>query len=66
MFVILDKTTKVVDAASQIKQQGGTRAYSRQFDAMKGQIDEVKGILESSSVSTADLESLENMITEKK
>ncbi|XP_021960938.1 laminin subunit beta-1 isoform X2 [Folsomia candida] len=60
------QTTKVVDAASQIKQQGATGAYTKEFDSMKNRVDEVKRLLESSSISSTDLDTLGSMISEKK
>jgi len=56
----------VVAAASEIKQQGTTGAYSGQFDVMQNRIDEVKDLIKSSSVSSLDLAELQDMIDEKK
>ena len=63
---VVGKTDKVVEAASQIKQQGATGAYTREFDTMKSRVDEVKRLLESSSISSSDLDDLGTMITERK
>jgi len=55
-----------VEEASKIKQQGATGAYTREFDTMKNRVDEVKRILESSSISSTDLENLGDMINQRK
>lgn len=62
----IGETVEVVAAASEIKQQGTTGAYSREFDVMQTRIDEVKNLLKSSSVSTLDLDQLQEMIDKKK
>lgn len=56
----------MVEAASQIKQQGATGAYTKEFDSMKSRVDEVKRLLESSSISSNDLDKLVTMIAQKK
>lgn len=61
-----EKTSKVVDAASQVKQQGATGAYTREFEIMKTRVDEVNRLLESSSVSSSDLDDLNRMIDERR
>lgn len=56
----------MVAAASEIKQQGTTGAYSRDFEVMQARIDEVKHLIKSSSVSSMDLTDLQGIIDEKK
>ncbi|ODN04402.1 Laminin subunit beta-1 [Orchesella cincta] len=60
------KTTRVVDAASQVKQQGASGAYTSDFEIMKYRVDEVNRLLESSSVSSSDLDDLNDMIEERR
>lgn len=49
-----------------MKQQGATGAYTREFETMKARVEEVNRLLESSSVSTDDLDDLNNMIDERR
>ena len=62
----LEQTTKVVNAASKIKQQGTTGAYKSEFLLMKQRVEEVQKILQDSNVSTSDLQQLQEMIDNKK
>jgi len=55
-----------VEAASQVKQQGASGAYTSDFEIMKYRVDEVNRLLESSSVSSSDLDDLNNMIEERR
>lgn len=55
-----------MDAASQIKQQGATGAYTREFEMMQTRIDEVKDLLKSSSISSSDLRDLEKQILDQR
>ena len=55
----------MVESASQIKQQGATGAYTREFDTMKNKIDEVNRLIETSSISSKDLDNLGTMIDKK-
>jgi len=57
-----DKTNNAIQSASEIKQTGATGSYTRQFENMEKKIGEVKQLLESTEVSTNDLENLEKLI----
>jgi len=52
----------VIQAASEIKQTGATGAYTREFEKLEKQLDEVKQLLENTTVSPQDLERLENLV----
>jgi mevalonate kinase len=58
----LDQTERVIQAASEIKQTGATGAYTREFEKMEEQLDEVRQLLENTTVSSHDLERLENLV----
>lgn len=60
--MIPDQTERVIQAASEIKQTGATGAYTREFEKMEEQLDEVKQLLENTTVSSHDLERLENLV----
>jgi len=57
-----EKTNEAIKSASEIKQTGATGAYTREFENMEKKIGEVKQLLESTEVSTNDLENLEKLI----
>lgn len=52
----------MIQAASEIKQTGATGAYTREFEKLEKQLDEVKQLLENTTVSPQDLERLENLV----
>ncbi|XP_065338114.1 laminin subunit beta-1 isoform X2 [Cloeon dipterum] len=57
-----EKTKSAIESASEIKQTGATGAYTREFENMEKEIGEVKQLLESTEVSSHDLEGLQKMI----
>jgi len=52
----------VIQEASEIKQTGATGAYTREFEKLEKQLNEVKQLLENTTVSPQDLERLENLV----
>ncbi|XP_059469528.1 laminin subunit beta-1 isoform X2 [Neocloeon triangulifer] len=57
-----ERTNRAIQSASDIKQTGATGAYTREFENMEKKISEVKQLLESSKVSSSDLDNLRNNI----
>ncbi|XP_021926605.1 laminin subunit beta-1 isoform X2 [Zootermopsis nevadensis] len=57
-----DQTERVIHAASEIKQTGASGAYRREFEKMEKQLNEVTQLLENTTVSSHDLERLENLV----
>ncbi|KAF4532826.1 hypothetical protein B566_EDAN002677 [Ephemera danica] len=57
-----DKTYEAIHNASEIKQTGATGAYTREFENMEKKLDEVRQLLENTTVSSTDLEDLELII----
>jgi mevalonate kinase len=60
--LIPDQTERVIQAASEIKQTGATGAYTREFEKMEKQLNEVAQFLQNTTVSSDDLERLENLV----
>lgn len=61
-YLIADQTERVIHAASEIKQTGASGAYRREFEKMEKQLNEVTQLLENTTVSSHDLERLENLV----
>ncbi|KAG8239510.1 hypothetical protein J437_LFUL019147, partial [Ladona fulva] len=59
-----DETKQVIEAASKIKQTGATGAYTREFEKMEKRLDEINQLLLNTTVSTHDLEGMEQLIEE--
>ncbi|XP_071442864.1 laminin subunit beta-1 isoform X2 [Hetaerina americana] len=57
-----DQTNEVIDAASKIKQTGATGAYTREFERMEKRLDEIRQLVKNTTVSTHDLENMQNLI----
>lgn len=58
----LEETLKAISEASKIKQTGVTGAYTNEFVYMEKKINEVEQILNSTTISTEDLENLTTLI----
>ncbi|XP_066997490.2 laminin subunit beta-1 [Anabrus simplex] len=52
------ETERVIHAASNIKQTGATGAYTYQFESMEKKLNDVKQMLDNTTVSMHDLESM--------
>lgn len=59
-----DETQQLLDDASHIKQTGTTGAYTKEFAEMEAKLEEVREILASANVTGADIEQLQDLITQ--
>lgn len=53
---------RLVEAASQIKQTGATGAYTKEFQEMEGELEQVRDILSSANVTHADIDELQKLV----
>lgn len=59
-----EETKRVIDQAKQIKTTGATGAYTKEFDAMQSQLDTIKSLVNNASISSQDIDRIEEMESE--
>ncbi|XP_059611859.1 laminin subunit beta-1 isoform X2 [Phlebotomus argentipes] len=57
-----NETLRVIDEARNIKTVGATGAYTKEFDAMGKKLDKIHQLLENTTISGQDIESLESEV----
>ncbi|XP_057323287.1 laminin subunit beta-1 isoform X1 [Microplitis mediator] len=57
-------TSSVIDEASRIQKVGTTGVYSQQFDAMIDSLDQVRSLIDKTTVRSQDLDELEDLANE--
>ncbi|CAO1405227.1 unnamed protein product [Diamesa hyperborea] len=57
-----NQTNEIIERAKQIKTQGATGAYTKEFVDVEKKIDIIKMILQNTTVSAQDISEIENMI----
>lgn len=62
LFIKLEQTENVFKSASEIKATGTTGAYNNQFENMEKKISEIRNILQTTTKSSTDLQTLNNVI----
>jgi len=62
LFIKLEQTEKVFKSASEIKATGTTGAYNNQFENMEKKISEIRNLLQTTTKSSTDLQTLNNII----
>lgn len=62
LLLTLEQTEKVFKSASEIKATGTTGAYNNQFETMEKKISEIRNILQTTTKSSTDLHTLNEVI----
>lgn len=62
----LEQTENVIKSASEIKTTGAAGAYTVEFENMEKKISEAKNILQTTTKSSTDLQTLNNVIDQLK
>lgn len=57
-----DQTDDIIERAKQIKQQGATGAYTKEFEEVEKKIDSIRDILNNTTVSTKDIKKINDNI----
>lgn len=60
MLIVIDQTLIEIDRAKNIKKVGATGAYTKEFDEMQSQLDEIEDLLKNKE--SIDLESIDNQL----
>lgn len=56
------QTESIIERAKQIKTQGATGAYTREFEEVEKKIDSIRNILNNTTVSARDISNIEELI----
>lgn len=64
MFLLLvsDQTDLLMDQARNIKTEGASGAFDKEFRVMEDNLAEIRRIIEGAGVSSLDVEELQNML----
>lgn len=65
-YLKLEKTDNVIKSASEIKATGAAGAYTVEFENMEKIISEVKTIMQTTTQSSTDLQTLNDIIDQLK
>lgn len=64
--MFLEQTENVIKSASEIKTTGAAGAYTVEFENMEKKISEAKNILQTTTKSSIDLQTLNDVIDQLK